>query len=94
MIKVMIERQVGLDMIDHYQKASKAILRQALQAPGFISGESLKDANDENHRMIIVSYQDYSHWNHWYNSEARRESMNELRPMLEGEEKITIFQHI
>ncbi|MCW8884806.1 MAG: antibiotic biosynthesis monooxygenase [Motiliproteus sp.] len=94
MIKVMIERHVALDLADHYQIAAKKVLQTAMQSPGFISGESLKDANDPNHRIVLASYQDFANWSHWYNSPERKASMEELRPMLEDDEKITVFEHI
>ncbi|MEH6628146.1 MAG: antibiotic biosynthesis monooxygenase [Motiliproteus sp.] len=94
MIKVLIERHVAIDLLDHYQQMAKGILLKAMQAPGFISGESLKNSNDTNHRIVIASYQDYSHWTRWLNSEERKQAMEALRPMLEGDEKITILEHI
>ncbi len=94
MIKVLIERHVAIDLLDHYHHVAKGILLKAMQAPGFISGESLKDANDTHHRIVLASYRDYSNWSHWFNSEERKQAMEELRPMLEDDEKITIFEHL
>ena len=94
MIKVIIERHVAAELVDYYHRASRNILQMAMQSRGFISGESLKNSDDSNHRLIIASYDCLSNWNLWYHSDQRKALMEELRPMLLEDEKITVFEHI
>ncbi len=94
MIKVLIERQIAEDLADHYQRTAKQTLQKAMDSHGFIAGESLKDANDPNHRIVIAAYNDLADWTYWYHSEARKEMMSMLRPLLLEDEKITILEHI
>lgn len=90
----MIERQIADDLADHYQQRANSALQTAMGTRGFISGESLQDANDPNHRIIFANYRTLDHWLTWYHSDERREIMSGLRPMLVNEEKITIMEHI
>ncbi|OMH38741.1 antibiotic biosynthesis monooxygenase [Motiliproteus sp. MSK22-1] len=94
MIKIIIERHVAGELIDYYHRASRNILQMAMQSRGFISGESLKNSDDPNHRLIIASYDTSSNWSLWYHSDQRKALMEELRPMLVEDEKITVFEHI
>lgn len=93
MIKVMIERQIADDLAEHYQQRANNTLQAAMGSVGFISGESLQDVNDPNHRLIFANYRTLDHWLNWYQSAERQEIMSSLRPMLLEDEKITIMEH-
>ncbi|WP_421863908.1 antibiotic biosynthesis monooxygenase family protein [Motiliproteus sp.] len=94
MIKVMIERFIAEDLADHYQQRASSTLQTAMSTPGFISGESLKSVSNPNHRIIFANYRNLQDWENWYHSEARKEIMEQLKPMLLEDEKITIMTHI
>ncbi len=94
MIKVMIERQIAIDLEEHYQQRANSTLQTAMASHGFISGESLQDMDNPNHRIIFANYRTRQDWQNWYLSSARQEIMDLLRPMLTEDEKITIMTHI
>ncbi len=93
MIRVLIERHIAESLESAYEARSRRVLRQALDAPGFISGETLVDAHDPNHRLTLCSWRSIADWERWYHSPARTELMTELKPMMDQEEKITVLQH-
>ncbi|WP_293267588.1 antibiotic biosynthesis monooxygenase family protein [Neptunomonas sp.] len=93
MIKVIIERHIADELGEHYEKAAKATLQKAMQAHGFISGEALRDSNDPNHRVVIANYRTINDWQHWLSSPERKEMMEQLKPMLDQEEKFTVLEH-
>lgn len=92
MIRVLIERQIADDLTEYYEKIARETLRKATQAPGFISGESLYDSVDANHRIVIANYQSKQDWQRWHISAERKEIMEKLAPLLQTSEKITILQ--
>jgi len=94
MIKVMIERRIAVDLAEQYRNISGRALQTAMQSDGFISGESLRDARDANHRFVFATYRSLLDWQKWYNSEERRAQMDMLRPLLLDDEKITILEHL
>lgn len=94
MIKIMIERQVAVDLEKHYQQCAKSTLQTAMNSHGFLSGESLQDHNDPNHRIIFATYRTLNDWLQWHQSKQRQEIMDQLRPMLVDDEKITIMEHV
>ncbi len=93
MIRVMIERQIAEDLGVHYDHLSRELLQRAMHSHGFISGEVLHDMDDPNHRLVMATYRTISDWQKWYASPERREMMETLGPLLEREEKITVYEH-
>ncbi|KEA62790.1 hypothetical protein ADIMK_3262 [Marinobacterium lacunae] len=93
MIRVMIERQIADDLAVHYDRLSRELLQKAMHAPGFISGEVLRNIDDPNHRLTMATYRNISDWQRWYGSSERREMMETLFPLLQTEERITVFEH-
>ncbi|MDX1632998.1 MAG: antibiotic biosynthesis monooxygenase [Marinobacter sp.] len=93
MIRVLIERHIAESLETAYEERSRHLLRQAIDAPGFVSGETLVDANDPNHRLTLCNWRSIADWDRWYHSRGRTELMAELIPMMDQEEKITVLQH-
>ena len=58
-----------------------------------ISGETLRNAHDPNHRLVIATYRTLQDWQRWASSAERQEMMATITPMLETEEKVSIFEH-
>lgn len=94
MIKVMIERIIIPGLEPEYETFSRQILQQALTADGFISGESLQDADHPNHRFIFTLWRDNSAWDKWCRSNERNVVLGNIAAMLAEPEKITRLQHL
>ncbi|SEI56118.1 Heme-degrading monooxygenase HmoA [Allopseudospirillum japonicum] len=94
MIKVIIERTLTPGLEIEYEQAARAILQATLRAEGYISGESLKDANNPNHRFIITLWRDKTAWHRWETSEERYQVLTGIAPLLSGDEKVTILEHL
>jgi antibiotic biosynthesis monooxygenase (ABM) superfamily enzyme len=92
MIKVIIERKIapGLDL--NYQAAIKATLKDVLDAPGYISSESLSDINRPKHKMLITKWTSVKAWEDWHKSEQRNSVVSAISLVLEEPEKITLYQ--
>jgi heme-degrading monooxygenase HmoA len=93
MIRVLIERDIADDLADHYEKAARATLTEAMQAHGFISGEALHDTQNPNHRVVLATFRSVQDWQRWARSPERQEAMATINPMLISEEKITVLEH-
>lgn len=93
MIRVLIERQIAEDLGAHYDHLSRELLQKAMHSHGFISGEILHDIDDPNHRLVMATYRTVSDWQRWYGSPERKEMLGALGPLMEREEKITIYEH-
>ena len=92
MIRVLIERRIAEGLADYYDKTIKRTVSAVVAAPGCISGESLKDSNNVNRRIVMSKWESMEDWQSWYRSDARRNVIAEITPMLEEREKITLLE--
>lgn len=93
MIRVLIERHIAESLEQAYEERSRKVLQRAISAPGFVSGETLVDSADPNHRLTLSNWRSESDWQQWLLSEERKELMDELIPLMDRDEKITVLQH-
>ncbi|MAD46794.1 MAG: antibiotic biosynthesis monooxygenase [Oceanospirillaceae bacterium] len=91
MIKVIIERHIAEGMESTYEQIMKNMLRTMVEAPGYTSGVNYKDAKNSLHRVIITNWQDEAAWDMWKHTEQRAALLAAIKPILMGEEKITIL---
>lgn len=91
MIRVLIERHIAESLESAYEERSRKVLQQAVSAPGFISGETLVDAHDPNHRLTLANWRSEADWHQWYHSEERKGLLTELKPMMDRDEVITVL---
>lgn len=92
MIRVIIERFIAESLEANYEDTAKQTLQKAVRAPGFISGESLKDIQNERHRVVLCNWRSLQDWQAWQMSQERKDMMDTLNLMLEREEKITVLE--
>ncbi|HDY98059.1 MAG TPA: antibiotic biosynthesis monooxygenase [Pseudomonas sabulinigri] len=92
MIKVLIERVIAEGLEGPYEEVARKVLSAAIQSPGFISGESFKDLEQSNHRIITVTWQNRHSWERWEKSAARKDSIGAFAPILLEQERITLLE--
>lgn len=93
MIRVLIERHIAESLEPAYEERSRKILQRAVSAPGFVSGESLVNSSDPNHRFTLANWRSEAHWRRWQKSKERKSLMAELIPMMDRDEVITVLKH-
>ncbi|MFV2032192.1 MAG: antibiotic biosynthesis monooxygenase [Gammaproteobacteria bacterium] len=94
MIKVIIERYVAEGLESPYEKAVGELLSAMTTAPGYISGESLVDAAQRNHYVVIAKWTTESAWTEWFHSKARQKLQTAIAPFLETDEKFTLLKQL
>jgi len=92
MIRVIIERFIAESLEANYEVTAKEVLQKAICAPGFISGESLKDMTNPRHRFILCNWRSVQDWQCWEQSQERKDMMDKLNLMLEKSEKFTVLE--
>jgi len=92
MIRVIIDRFIAESLEANYEVTAKETLQEAIHAPGFISGESLKDVLNERHRVVLCNWRSLQDWQRWLISPERKNMMVQLNLMLETPEKVTVLE--
>lgn len=91
MIKVLIERNVSPDMVSTYIKSSQNALQRSHVVPGFISGESYYDVDNEQRRFVLGTWKTKQDWINWRDSDERKDVLNTITPILLEPERIAIL---
>jgi heme-degrading monooxygenase HmoA len=94
MIRVLIERQVAEHMEEPYRAMLRDVRREAVHAGGYISGETLRDATDPRHYVIISTWNTRRDWDEWAGSRERVRAMERMRPMLAEPERVRVLETI
>ena len=72
----------------------KVLLRQlrlaALEHPGFVTGETLVNADDPGHQIVIGNFRTMEDWKAWEADKARREIAAKIRQLMTKPPKITV----
>lgn len=94
MIKVIIERVVAEGLEVPYEKAVGELLTVMTRAHGYISGESLVDARQSNHYVVIARWSDLAAWDEWFLSDGRKDIVAAIAPFLQTDEKFTVLRQL
>ncbi len=94
MVRVLIDRHVSEGMVEDYRRCLREMRLQAVHKEGYISGESLRDAADAHHFVVISTWRSRAAWDAWAGSEARRGVMLRIAPMLEEPERVTVLEPV
>lgn len=92
MIRVLIERK--LKNREHISKLIRQIRIAAMAQPGYISGETLVNTEDNGTIAVISTWANVESWKKWEVSEQRVAMDREIKPLLEQPQIIRIFQII
>ncbi len=93
MIRIIIDRIIAETLEANYEEMAAKILQRSVVAPGFISGESLKDVKNPRHRVLLCKWRSLAEWQQWEESPERKELMQQMNLMLEREETITLLEN-
>ena len=93
MIHVLIERHIAEGMETTYEDAARRTLYAAYQAEGFINGETFHNLQHSNHRYVLSKWRCVQDWQRWQHSDTRKEMMNQLSPILDEQEKVTLLEN-
>ncbi|MEE8311570.1 MAG: antibiotic biosynthesis monooxygenase family protein [Candidatus Binatia bacterium] len=92
MIRVLIERKVGGSTELAYQKLTRDVRHAAMQMPGYISGETWRDAANHRHYVLISTWRTRGEWDAWAGSPERLAATEQIAPMLLEPEAVTILE--
>ena len=92
MIRVLIERLFAEGMHEELRRAEMEARQQAMQVPGYISGETLRDLDNPQRNVVISTWRSAGDWEAWQASEARKRILDILSPILVEPEKITVLE--
>ncbi|MFC2041364.1 antibiotic biosynthesis monooxygenase family protein [Chloroflexota bacterium] len=92
MIRVLIERHAQEGR--RFLSLLREIRAEAMKQPGYISGETLVDANNMYNIAVISTWNSIRDWKAWQKSKLRAELEQKIKALLVEPEKITVFRYL
>jgi heme-degrading monooxygenase HmoA len=90
-IKVFIKRHVKKGKTEDMLALLNEVRGQALQQPGYISGETLVNHYDPCNIMVVSTWQTIEDWIRWEESDARATKEDQLESLQEGSANFEIY---
>jgi heme-degrading monooxygenase HmoA len=88
-VKVILLRRVPGEVANELKPLLTELRALALAQPGYISGETLMNADDPEETLVISTWASMHHWNDWLRNGERRMVQQQIDSLL-GEE--TLYQ--
>ena len=92
MVRILIERWLAPGAEERLHAAMRDLRRSAIHVAGYISGETLRDAEDPRHVVVISTWSSRPGWDAWAVSQARQEARTRIAPLLAAPEKVTVLE--
>jgi antibiotic biosynthesis monooxygenase (ABM) superfamily enzyme len=90
MIKIIVGYKVkaGQDI----QPILLKLRSNAMQYPGYVGAENLISDKDSSIIAMVKTWQQAENWKAWEKSRIRKDLLQEIRPLLEEEPKVTTYR--
>lgn len=90
-VKILIKRYIQ----EHKMEAALSLLKQfranAMEQPGYISGETLKNHYDPRSITVVSTWETVEDWISWQESDTRARREAQLEELLEQSTKYEIY---
>jgi quinol monooxygenase YgiN len=91
MIRVIIERRWKPNKEAEIESLLIDMRARAMRQRGYVSGETLRSADDPSLWLIISTWLDVNLWKAWEASPERQEIVSKIEPLLVAPEKVSVF---
>jgi heme-degrading monooxygenase HmoA len=90
MIKVIQERHVKPGKQEELNVLLRQLRIAAVECPGYITGETLINAEDPDHEIVIATWRTLDDWKAWQDNKERKEIAAKIRKLLTKPPKVTV----
>jgi len=92
-VKVIIVRRVPADKLNELEPLLLEMRALALAQRGYISGETLINADDQEEHMVISSWTSRNRWNEWRQNPKRLKLQKKIDKLLNQETLYTVYRN-
>ncbi len=92
MVRIIIERHLKKDKLGDLTPILRECRASAKHFPGFISGETLVNAEDSSIITVICTWHSLEEWTAWYKSDQRNKLEEQIDKLLMEKPKVSVFQ--
>jgi heme-degrading monooxygenase HmoA len=91
MVKAFIKRRVPQDKARDMIPLFRKMRSMAMEQPGYISGETLKNYNDPEEYLVISVWQSAEDWQSWLESKERQRIQDQIDELLGGRTEYSLY---
>ena len=92
-VKVLIRRKVSKEHEEDLFQLITQLRSLATRQPGYISGETMRNIEDEDEYLVISTWESLDDWNAWKMSDERAEIQGNVDKLLKGESRYEVYYH-
>lgn len=91
MVKAFIKRRVPSDKAREMIPLFRKMRTMAMQQPGYISGETLRNIDQEDEYLVISAWNSSADWQRWLESKDRQAVQQEIDDLLGGKTEYSLY---
>lgn len=84
LVKIIIKRDISEGKEKHFFLLLKDLRSKAIHQEGYLSGETLINAEKKNRVLVISKWESMEAWNNWKNDLARKEIDSRLAELQDN----------
>ena len=92
-VKILIQRKIKPGKENELAEAIREIRSEAMHARGFVSGETLRSAENSAIHLVISTWKSIEDWNNWVNTPERQAFQKRIDGILAEPAKIRTYQY-
>lgn len=92
-VKVAIRRIIPKDREEEILPLLIQMRVLATNQPGYISGETLRNVEREEERIVISTWQSKNEWDRWYSSKQRTELQEKIDSLLDKKTRYSVYYY-
>ena len=91
-VKIITQRTVSLDKQGELQLLLRQLRMQAINQPGYITGETLISVDNPNTYIVISTWDSLEDWKTWESNPQRREIQVKIESLLTTHSQMAVYE--
>jgi quinol monooxygenase YgiN len=92
-VKIFIQSKTDPAKEKEFKQLLRELRTKAMEAEGFISGETMQSVEDPTAHLTIGTWKSISHWNNWFDSNDRKVLQEKFSHFLVEPSKMTLYHY-
>jgi antibiotic biosynthesis monooxygenase (ABM) superfamily enzyme len=92
-VKILIKRKVAADKAAQLKELVMQLRTISMKQPGYVSGESLKNADRQNEYLVISTWDSLSAWKDWQSSRERAKIQDQIDALLGQKTEYDVYEY-
>jgi len=90
-VRVFIEREIDPENEIKLHNLLLKLRAKAIQARGYISGQTLRSVDDPNRFLVISTWNSLEEWRNWENDPDRKAIQEEIDKLLRVPSRVSVY---